>query len=125
MFFDNILKEVESLGVKDISALIQRAMATKVRSESLWRDGFLDRLVPIKSSIQQHNELNVAKNFYSLSIEPISFCDLLLHCIANMPDVFNGTMENLFDRPQSWEDGLIDNCFLTEESSCYLSSRNY
>lgn len=94
--FDFLLREAESASPEHIQNTIRHAVDFK-----LWWDGFLHELSPIRCDLKEDSEyIELAQTYLDCLKEPKyikkKMIKLILYCIADLPDVFNATNEDLF-----------------------------
>lgn len=118
--FNALLEEADAASAEDIEETISRALETK---DQLWRDQHLYRFKPVRCSLDSGLDYVKLAMTYFDCLKRRSFTrrrligKLVLFCIADLPDVFNGTTEQRFFEPlvQAMDDeGLLSGVQLRE-----------
>lgn len=102
MLFDDLLEEMQSIPPRDTAAMIKRMIdSSGNRSDLLWSDDHLYKLTPIKCRRGGSSDYTkLAVTYFNCLKQPKYkkeiIARLIIHFIADLPDVFNGTTDELF-----------------------------
>lgn len=96
--FDALLRETETASLERIENTIKHASTSE---ENLWWDGYLYRLPPVRCCARPDSDyVRLVQTYFNRLKRPAhrkkELARLILGCIADLPDVFEGTGHNVF-----------------------------